>query len=192
MFKFTDYHPAKFYYTREGPASAWLTKLHGFINRSQCLIRCKRKRTKCSLVTDWEGMAKECETLVHGAGVSAEGQGSAPLSWVRILYSEPPAVSPFQSAAALYGSERVRGWCHTAPCKWQSCLRTFDYKPQIIKRTDVAIQAHLKNILLNGGARWEVSNVSMCREYPEQRNPESKGDRDVERPLGSPHTREQS
>lgn len=57
--KFTDYHPAKFYYTREGPASVWLTKLQGFINRSQCLIRCKRKRTKCSLVTDWEGMAKE-------------------------------------------------------------------------------------------------------------------------------------
>ena len=58
--RFTDYHPAKFYYTREGPAWVWLTKLQGFISRSQCLTRCKRKRrTKCSLVTDWEGMAKE-------------------------------------------------------------------------------------------------------------------------------------
>lgn len=34
--------------------------------------------------------------------------------------------------------------------------------------------------------------MSICREYLEQRNPESKGDRDVEKALGSPHRREQS
>lgn len=89
-------------------------------------------------------------------------------------------------------TERVRGWCHTAPCKWRSCLRTFNFKPQIIKRIDAAIWAHLENILLDGGAIWEVSNVSICREYLEQRNPESKGDRDAERALVSPHRREQS
>lgn len=31
-----------------------------------------------------------------------------------------------------------------------------------------------------------------CREYLEQRNPDSKGDGDVVRALGSPHRREQS
>lgn len=31
----------------------------------------------------------------------------------------------------------------------------------------------------------------MCRECLEQRYPESKGDRDAERTLGSPHRREQ-